>query len=111
MLKRGEADVIYLLQGELAEEVKRSPSLTLRPTPIVSTHWLVFLDQWDPKSPWADRRVRLAANQAINRHATNEAITLVFSRITWSGIPQSFDFFWQPPLHAYDPGTAKQLFS
>mgnify|MGYP003693915309 CR=1 FL=1 len=97
MLKRGEADIVYLLQGELAEEVRRTPALTLKPTPIVSTHWLVFADQWDPKSPWADRRVRLAANHAMDRQAVNEALTLGFSRITWSIIPQSFDFFWQPP--------------
>jgi len=109
MLTRGEADIVYLLQSELAEQVRRTPGLTLRPTPIVSTHWLVFLDQWDPKSPWADRRVRLAANHAINRQAINEAITLGFSRITWSVIPQSFDFFWQPPAYTYDPGKAKQL--
>ena len=88
---------------------KRTPGLTLKPTPIVSTHWLVFLDQWDPKSPWADRRVRLAANHAIDRQAVNEAITLGFSRITWSIIPASFDFFWQPPAYAYDPARAKQL--
>ena len=73
MLKRGEADVVYLLQSALAEEAQRTPGLTLRPTPIVSTHWLVFLDQWDPKSPWADRRVRLAANHAIDRQAMNRA--------------------------------------
>ena len=109
MLKRGEADVVYLLQSALAEEARRTPGLTLRPTPIVSTHWLVFLDQWDPKSPWADRRVRLAANHAIDRQAINEAITLGFSRITWSVIPQSFDFYWQPPAHVYDPARAKQL--
>ncbi|HTO12508.1 MAG TPA: ABC transporter substrate-binding protein [Candidatus Binatia bacterium] len=108
-LKRGEADVVYLLQSELAQEARRTPGLTLRPTPIVSTHWLVFLDQWDPKSPWADRRVRLAANHAIDRQALNEAITLGYSRITWSIIPQSFDFFWQPPAYAYDPARAKQL--
>jgi peptide/nickel transport system substrate-binding protein len=109
MLKRGEADVVYLLQSALAEEARRTPGLTLRPTPIVSTHWLVFLDQWDAKSPWADRRVRLAANHAIDRQAINEAITLGFSRITWSVIPHSFDFFWQPPAYAYDPAKAKQL--
>ena len=80
MLKRGEADIVYLLQGALAEEARRTPGLTLKPTPIVSTHWLVFLDQWDPKSPWADRRVRLAANHAIDRQAINQAITLGFSR-------------------------------
>jgi peptide/nickel transport system substrate-binding protein len=109
MLKRGEADVIYLLQGELAEEVRRTSGLTLRPTPIVSTHWLVLADQWDPKSPWADKRVRLAANHAINRQAINEALTLGFSRVTWSVIPQSFDFYWQPPAYAYDPSKARQL--
>jgi peptide/nickel transport system substrate-binding protein len=109
MLKRGEADIVYLLQAELAEEARRTSGLTLRPTPIVSTHWLVFLDQWDPKSPWADRRVRLAANHAMNRQAVNEAITLGFSRITWSIIPASFDFYWQPPAYAYDPAKAKQL--
>jgi peptide/nickel transport system substrate-binding protein len=109
MLKRGEADVVYLLQGELAEEVRRTSGLTLKPTPIVSTHWLVFADQWDPKSPWADKRVRLAANHAMNRQAVNEALTLGFSRITWSVIPASFDFFWQPPAYPYDPAKAKQL--
>jgi peptide/nickel transport system substrate-binding protein len=109
MLKRGEADVVYLLQGELAEDVKRTPGLTLKPTPIVSTHWLVFVDQWDAKSPWADRRVRLAANHAIDRQSVNEALTLGFSRITWSVIPQSFDFFWQPPAYAYDAARAKRL--
>jgi peptide/nickel transport system substrate-binding protein len=109
MLKRGEADVVYLLQSELAEEARRTAGLTLRPTPIVSTHWLVFLDQWDPKSPWADRRVRLAANHAIDRQTMNEAITLGFSRITWSIIPQPFDFYWQPPAYAHDVARAKQL--
>jgi peptide/nickel transport system substrate-binding protein len=109
MLKRGEADVVYLLQSALAEEARRTAGLTLRPTPIVSTHWLAFLDQWDPKSPWADRRVRLAANHAIDRKVMNEAITLGFSRISWSIIPQSFDFYWQPPAYPYDPARAKQL--
>jgi len=109
MLKRGEADVVYLLQSALAEEAQRTAGLTLKPTPIVSTHWLVFLDQWDPKSPWADRRVRLAANHAMDRQAVNEALTLGFSRISWSIIPQSFDFFWQPPPYPYDPGKARQL--
>jgi peptide/nickel transport system substrate-binding protein len=109
ILKRSEADIVYLLQGELAEEVRRTPGLTLKPTPIVSTHWLVFADQWDPKSPWSDRRVRLAANHAMDRQAVNDALTLGFSRITWSIIPQSFDFYWQPPAYPYDPAKAKQL--
>src|SRR5262249_16932165 len=94
---------------ELAEDVRRTAGLTLRPTPIVSTHWLVFLDQWDPKSPWADRRVRLAANHAMDRPAMNDAITLRFSRITSSLIPHSFLFSRHPPAYASAPAVAKRL--
>jgi ABC-type transport system substrate-binding protein len=35
--------------------------------------------QWDPKSPWADKRVRPAANLALDRQAINQAETLGFS--------------------------------
>ena len=109
MLKRGEVDVAYAVNGELGEEVRRTPGLTLRPTPFVATHWLLFADQWDPGSPWRDRRVRLAATHAVNRPAINQAVTLGFSRITGSIIPTSFDFYWQPPLLPHDPSKARQL--
>jgi peptide/nickel transport system substrate-binding protein len=109
MLKRGEVDIAYAVNGELGEEVRRTPGLTLRPTPFVATHWLLFADQWEPSSPWRDRRVRLAANHAVDRQALNQAVTLGFSRITGSIIPASFDFYWQPPLPTYDRGKARQL--
>src|SRR5256712_607416 len=54
-LKRGEADVAFSMLGELAEEVRRTPGLALKPV-YPSTHWVSFIDQWDPKSPWHDRR-------------------------------------------------------
>src|SRR6266545_1492789 len=94
MLAHGDADIAYGVSGELGETVRRTPGLTLRPTPFVSTHWLLFADQWDPKSPWHDRRVRLAAHHAIDRQAINQAQTLGFSKITGSIIPTSFDFYW-----------------
>jgi peptide/nickel transport system substrate-binding protein len=109
MLKLGEVDIAYAVTGELGEEVRRTPSLTLRPTPFVATHWLLFADQWDRGSPWHDRRVRLAATQAVDRQAINQAVTLGFSKITGSIIPTSFDFYWQPPLYPHDPAKAKQL--
>jgi peptide/nickel transport system substrate-binding protein len=108
-LKRGEVDIVYSLRGELAEEVQRTSGLTLKPTVIQAPQWVVPLDQWDPKSPWADRRVRLAANHAIDRKAINQAITLGHSKLTHSIIPSTFDFYWQPPLYAYDPARAKKL--
>jgi peptide/nickel transport system substrate-binding protein len=109
MLKRREADIAYAISGPLAEEVRRSPGLTLRPTPFVAIHWLVFADQWDASSPWHDRRVRPAATYAVDRQAVNQAETLGFSTITGSIIPTSFDFYWQPPVYPYDPAKARQL--
>ena len=108
-LKRGEVDIAYAIRGELAEEIRRTPGLTLRPNVGQATFWIAFTEQWDPKSPWSDRRVRLAANYAIDRQAINQAETLGFSRITWSIIPRTFDFYWQPPAYGYDPGRSRQL--
>src|SRR5256712_3231184 len=109
MLKRGEADIVYSIRGALAEELKRTPGLTLKPTLGTFTEWIALNDQWDPKSPWADRRVRLAANLAIDRKAINEAEYLGFGKISSSIIPQDFDFAWVAPPYPYDPARAKQL--
>src|SRR5438128_4498124 len=109
MLKRGEADIVYSIRGALAEELRRTPGLSLKPAVIQGTFWLAFVDQWDPKSPWHDRRVRLAANHAMDRTAINQAETLGFSKITGSIIPSSFEFYKAMPLHAYDPPKARQL--
>jgi peptide/nickel transport system substrate-binding protein len=108
-LRRGEVDIVYSIRGELAEELQRTPGLALKPTVIQAPQWLSMLDQWDPKSPWHDRRVRLAANLAIDRKAINEAITLGHSRLTYSIIPSTFDYFWQPPTYPFDPAQAKKL--
>jgi len=108
-LKRGEVDIAYVIRGALAEEIRRSPGLTLKPNVGQGTFWVYFPDQWDPKSPWHDRRMRLAVNHAIDRQAMNLADSLGFAKITWSIIPSSFEFYWQPPGYSYDPARAKQL--
>src|SRR6202008_2375299 len=89
-LKRGEVDIAYSIRGELAEELRRTPNLTLKPAVVQGVFCLYFPDQWDPKSPWHDERVRRAASLAIDREAMNEAITLGFSKLTGSLIPYSF---------------------
>ena len=108
-LKRGEVDIVYSVRGELAEELQRTPGLTLKPAVIQGTFWLYFPDQWDPKSPWHDRRVRLAASLAMDRPTINQALTLGHSKLTGNIIPSSFDFFWQPPAPIYNVARAKQL--
>jgi peptide/nickel transport system substrate-binding protein len=109
MLKRGEVDVAYTFRGPIAEDVRRTPGLTLKPVSFYGDQWLLFTDQWDPKSPWADRRLRLAVNHAIDRQAINQSLTLGFSRLTGSIIPRDFEFSWTAPLYTYDPTKAKQL--
>jgi peptide/nickel transport system substrate-binding protein len=108
-LKRGEVDIAYSIRGALAEELRRTPGLTLKPTVVQATFWLSLVDQWDPKSPWHDRRVRLAANHALDRNAINQAETLGFSKLTGSIIPASFEFYRPFPVPAYDPAKARQL--
>jgi peptide/nickel transport system substrate-binding protein len=108
-LKRGEVDVAYSIRGALAEELKRTPGLSLKPAVIQAPFWINIHDQWDAKSPWHDKRVRLAANHAIDRNAINQAETLGHSKLTWSVIPSTFDFFWPPPAYKYDPALAKKL--
>ena len=108
-LKRGEVDVAYAIRGTLAEELRRAPGLTLKPVLGQVTNWVYFAEQWDPKSPWHDRRVRLAANYAIDRQAINQAEILGFAKLIWSIIPSSFEFYWQSPGYAYDAARAKRL--
>ena len=109
MLKRGEADIAYSIRGALAQELARTPGLTLKPVAVTFTEWLTFTEQWDPKSPWRDRRVRLAANLAINRKALNEAEYLGHGRLSASIIPRDFAFAWPAPAYPYDPEGARRL--
>jgi peptide/nickel transport system substrate-binding protein len=109
MLKRGEADIAYSIRGPLAEELRRTPGLTLKATSPTFTEWLTFIEQWDPKSPWADRRVRLAANLAIDRKALNDAEYLGLARISATIIPRDFQFYWAPPPYPHDVARARQL--
>jgi peptide/nickel transport system substrate-binding protein len=110
MLKRGEVDVAYSLRGPLGEEVQRTPGLKLVPTVISATQWLDFGPlQYDPKSPWADRRVRLAAAISFDKSTINQAETLGHSKPSGSIIPSAFEYALAIPPYPYDPARAKKL--
>jgi peptide/nickel transport system substrate-binding protein len=109
-LTRGEVDLVYSIRGELAEELPRTPGLSLKPAATQATFWLAFPEQWDAKSPWHDERVRKAASLAIDRKAINQALTLGFSGLTGNPfVPDIFEYYWQPPGPAYDPAQARKL--
>ena len=109
-LKRGEIDIAYSLRGETAKAVLDTPGLSLKSALVQGVFCVYFADQWDPKSPWNDIRVRRAAGFAIDCETINQALTLGYSKVTGNPIvPDMYDYFWQPPLPVYDPARAKQL--
>src|SRR5437870_12375407 len=108
MLKQQEADVTYAIYSTLGEEVQRDTILKLEPT-LAGTEWGTFVDMYDPKSPWHDKRVRLAANHAVNRQAINEAETLGYSKLLGGSMPETFEFVLPLEPYTYDPTNAKAL--
>ncbi len=108
-LKTGEVDIAYLFTGPTAEEVKRTPNMRIAAPLIFGMYWLDFLDQWDQKSPWKDRRVRLAASLAIDRNAINQSEMLGQGKPAGSYVPPTFDFALPLEPHPYDVKRAKQL--
>ena len=108
-LKRGEVDVAYNFAGPVAEEVRRTAGLTLTKQRTNTVFYLDFVDQWEPKSPWADRRVRQAASLAVDRKAINEADFLGFAGLTNSVVPRHMEFALPLDPPALDPVQAKKL--
>ena len=109
-LKKGDVDIIFQVNGPVAQDLSRTPTVR-----IVSraggngVFWLDLPEQWDPKSPWHDQRVRQAASLAIDRQAVNQAESLGTSRLTGSIVPRSFEFALAIDAPPYDPARAKQL--
>src|SRR5437667_11521335 len=66
-LKRAGVDIAYGLRGPDADEVRKTPGLTLEPILPTVRQWLVYREQWDPRAPWAARRGRLGATRGAGR--------------------------------------------
>jgi peptide/nickel transport system substrate-binding protein len=108
-LKRGEVDGAYFFNGPIAEEIRRTPGLTLTGIRTNGLFFLVFPEQWTQGSPWADVRVRRAASLAIDRAAINAAESLGFSAPTGGVVPRHQEFALAIPPDPYDPKRAKAL--
>ena len=108
-LQGGEVDIAYSIRSEFAEAVQRIPGLSIKSVVLQAPFWIYFPEQWNPKSPWHDLRVRQAANLAIDREEMNRALFLGYCKTTNSIIPENFEYYWQPPPAVYDPVKAKRL--
>ncbi len=108
-LKHGDVDIAYFLNGPIAEEVRRTPGLTLLAVRSNTVFFLDFRDQWDAASPWHDARVRRAASLAIDRRAINAAEQLGFAGLTGNVVPRALEFALAIEADPYDPARARRL--
>jgi peptide/nickel transport system substrate-binding protein len=109
MVKTGEADMAYALDGIDAEGLQKAPGVRIVPTKHASIFWIEFPDQWNPKSPWHDIRLRQAVTYAIDREGINMAACLGFCPPAGVIVPRVMPFALQVKPPPYDPARAKHL--
>jgi peptide/nickel transport system substrate-binding protein len=109
MLRTGEIDIAYVLDGPDAEAIQKDPRMQIVSSKHASIFWIEFTEQWDAKSPWHDKRLRLAANLALDRKRINEAACLGFCPPAGVIVPRVMDFALQAEPPPYDPQKARQL--
>jgi peptide/nickel transport system substrate-binding protein len=109
MLKSGEADIAVALDGPDAENLQKDPRMQVVASKHASIFWIEFTEQWDPKSPWHDKRMRQAVNLALNRKAINDAGCVGLCPPAGVIVPRVMDFALQVEPPPYDPTKAKQL--
>jgi len=74
MLKAGEVDVTTSMHAESIPAIKSDPKAKMGYDIHSFGILLVMTEQWDPKSPWSDVRVRKAASLAVDRKSLAEAV-------------------------------------
>jgi len=108
MVRTGEADISIALDGPDAEGLQKA-GIPIVASKHASIFWIEFPKQWDPKSPWHDRRLREAVNYAIDRAGINHAACLDFCPPAGVIVPRVMEFALQVQPPPYDPARAKAL--
>jgi peptide/nickel transport system substrate-binding protein len=109
MVKTGEADIAIALQSVAAQGLMDDPKIKIVATKHASCMWIEFPDLYDDKSPWHDKRIRLAVAYAIDREGINKAACLGFCPPAGVIVPRVMPFALQVEPFPYDPEKSKQL--
>jgi peptide/nickel transport system substrate-binding protein len=108
MLERGEADMMYLVPGELIERLQKNPKMMLAPV-LSGSWWLEFPGFQNPQNPFHDKRVRQAVSLAVDRQAINEAELAGFGKISGNWINNDVQYAMEWPAFERDVERARQL--
>jgi peptide/nickel transport system substrate-binding protein len=108
MLERGEADIMYLVPGELIDTVKKIPGVKLAPT-LGGPFWLDFPGMQDPKNPFHDKRVREAVSLALDRQALSDAETGGYAPPLGNWIPDDWPGAIKWPAFEHNLAKAQHL--
>ncbi|MSO65430.1 MAG: hypothetical protein EXQ85_06500 [Alphaproteobacteria bacterium] len=113
-LESGEVDVAFNLSPDDIARIRAAGHVAaVEPAPFAAAIALFtedFAKKWGGKPPFADKRVRLAANYAINRDVLVKDFMMGLTRVsTQAATPATFGFNPNVKAHPYDPAKAKQL--
>jgi len=109
MVKKGEVDIATLMQGVFYQDAKKTPNLRVL-SPLSAVRWLVYIGaQWDPKSPWANPKVRKAASLAIDRKMLADVHMPGCGPVGTFALPELDSVAVDFPPDPYDPEKAKKL--
>jgi ABC-type transport system substrate-binding protein len=108
LLKTGEADAAYAIQGELFETLRQDPNLRTVAVQGNPT-WLEMMALDRPDHPLKDVKVRQAVSLAIDRKAINDAELGGMSSIGGNWIPPDWPGALDKPVPPTDIAQAKKL--
>jgi peptide/nickel transport system substrate-binding protein len=108
VLKTGEVDAAYAIQGDLFQTMKQDPALRVTVVQGNPT-WLEMMALDRPDHPLKDIRVRQAVSLAIDRKAVNDAELGGTSSIGGNWIPPDWPGALDLPVPPTDIAKAKQL--
>jgi len=109
VFQSGEADVFLFPPAEAIEAAPSWATVAKLATGIGAAEAGITFDSGDPRSPFADVRVRQAVAHAINRQALLQAIYKVFTATNQLGVAGAWSYNPNVRGYAYDPERARQL--